>query len=474
MFDLNTIITAIKAIPELFKIIKIVMRDNKPLISIKHLVVKSDFVIKEILNEKFQNLYNEFPSKRVYFHPNEIFNYLKKIYRDHVIINYYNSWDETPVSDLRNKESNMYEKNINFRELKNLSEKFDPMITDKIIEDLKSKGKKIEPNYFCKVTYFYEECGGCVKEIIEFKPIWLVLLWIENISDGSIEIEGYTGKMYYPDSEAKYREYESSLHEKSEGEDYNRNIPLDVLQKGESILIPEYILLAPIESYITENNKELKYDGFSPEFGFVYNFTINRTKDKFYLLGPSLRIKEIKLPRKTEKVHEFDITNMLTVSERFNVGSCPYAIGYKDDEFIYIKDILSKRHEAINIRNYKYIIIAEIENEITLLEKVIICNEGSQKTVLTNEILKKGNFIVINNSERNTKLFLFGKYYPKYGSVNNKYSFVYKYRNLKRFLFHLTMSLAADIQLYTATPNFFSETKKFHIIADRYLSLPNK
>ena len=46
MFDLNTIITAIKAIPELFKIIKIVIRDDKPLISIKHLVVKSDFVIK--------------------------------------------------------------------------------------------------------------------------------------------------------------------------------------------------------------------------------------------------------------------------------------------------------------------------------------------------------------------------------------------------------------------------------------------
>jgi len=140
MFDLNTLITAIKAVPELFKIIKIVMRDNKPLISIKHLVVKSDFVIKEILNKKFQNLYNEFHSKRIYFHPNEIFDYLKNIYRDHVIINYYNSWDETPVSDLRNKESNMYEKNINFRELKNLSKKFDPMITNKIIEDLKSKG----------------------------------------------------------------------------------------------------------------------------------------------------------------------------------------------------------------------------------------------------------------------------------------------------------------------------------------------
>jgi len=438
MFDLNTIKIAIETIPMLSKIIKIVMRHNKPLISIKHLVVKSDFVIKEILNEKFKSLYNEFHSKHIYLHPNEIFAYLRKIYRDHVIINYYNSWNETPVSDLRDKESNMYEKNINFQELKNLSKKFDPMITNKIIEDLKSIGKIIEPNHFCEVTYFYEECGGGVEEIIKFKPIWLVLLWIENISDGPVEIEGYTGKMYYPNSGLEYREYETPSHDKSEGEDYSINIPLNVLQKGESILIPEYILLAPIESYITEDNIELKYDDFGPEFGFTYNFTNNRTKDKFYLLGPSLRIKEIKLARKTVKVHGFDVTNMLTVSERFNVGSCPYAIGYKDDEFIYIKDILSKGYEAINIRSYKYIIIAEIEDEITLLEKVIICNGSSQKTVLTNEILEKGDFMVINNSERNIRLFLYGKYYPKYGSVNNKYSSVYKYQNLKRLLFYLT------------------------------------
>ncbi|HEC91801.1 MAG TPA: hypothetical protein ENI51_02225 [Candidatus Atribacteria bacterium] len=124
MFDLNTIELARETISMLSKIIKIVMRDNKPYISIKHLVMKSDFVVKEILNEKFQSLYNEFHSTHIYLQPNEIFDYLKNIYRDHVIINYYNSWDETPVSDLRDKESNMYEKNINFQELKNLSRKF--------------------------------------------------------------------------------------------------------------------------------------------------------------------------------------------------------------------------------------------------------------------------------------------------------------------------------------------------------------
>ena len=439
MFDFNTIKTAIKTIPELSNIIKVVWRNNKPFISIKHLVVISDFVTEEILRGKFKSLYDKFHAKRVYLHENEIFDYLRKIHRDQVITNWYNNWDETPVSNLRDKESNMYEKNINFHELEDLSKKFDPKITYKIIEYLKSRGKTIKPNHFCEVTYFSEECGGGVEEIIKFKPIWFVLLWIENFSDEPVEIGGYTGKMYYPNNRLGYREYGNPSHDKSEGEDYSRNIPLDVLQKGESTLIPEYILLAPIDSYITENNIKLKRDDFDLGFSFTYNFTNTSTKDEIYLLGPSLRIKEVKLGKKTVKVHEFDVTNMLTVSENFYVGSCPYVIGYKDDEFIYIKDVLSKGNEAINIRTYKHIIIAEIEDEITLLEKISICNGSSQKTVLTNEILEKGDFIVINNSERNTKLFLYGKYYPKYRSViNNKYSLFYKYQNLKKFLFNLT------------------------------------
>ena len=442
MFDPNTIMEAIQTIPILSKLIKIVRRDNKPLISLNHLVVKSDFVIEEILNEKFESLYNEFYSKRIYLHPNEIFAYLREIFRSHVNTNLYNSWEETPVAHLRDKESNMYEKNIDLQELKSLSKKYDPMITNKIIEDLKAKLITIEPDHFCEVTYFYEACGdGGVTEIIRFRPIWLVLLWIQNVSDGPVEIEGYTGKMYFPNSELECREYERSSHTQSEGEDYSRNIPLSALQKEESILIPEYILLAPIKSYITENNKELKYDNFGFEFGFSYNFTNIRTQDKFYLLGPSLRIKGIKLRRKMEEVHRFDVTNMLTVSERFCVGSCPYAIGYKDDKFFYIKDLLSKGYEEINIQNYKYIIIAEIEDEITLLEKVIISNGSSQKTVLTNGILGKGDFVVFNNAEKNIWLFLYGKYYPKHHEVKGKYLSAYKYQNLRRFLFHLATLL---------------------------------
>ena len=455
MIDPKIIIDSIQTIPVLADIIKIVRKNDKPLISIKHLVVKSDFVLNEILGGQFKSLYDEFHAKRVYLHENEVFVCLKEINRGHAVSNYYNSWDETPVSDLRDKNSNMFDKIIDIQELKNLSEKFDPMITGKIIEGLTSGNKVVDIDYFCKVTYFYEECGGnVVNEIIEFRPIWLVLLWIENLSDGPVEIDGYTGKMYYPNSGLEFRELSYN-----EGENYSKNIPFNVLQKGESILIPEYILLSPIESYLTENNKEIKYDEFGLEFGFTYNFTNIQTKDRFHLIGPSLSIREVNLGKRAGKVHEFDVTNMLTVSEIFNVGSCPYVIGYKGGKFFYIKDILTKSYEEINIRNYKYIIVVEIEDEITFLEKVIISDENSRRTLLTSEILEKGNFIVINNLKDNTNLSLYGKYYSKYHIGNNKYALVYKYQNLKRFISHLTTSANTGyMALPSATPKLSSAT----------------
>lgn len=433
MVDPNIIVKAIQTIPALSHIIKIVKKNNKRFISIKHLIVKSDFVLKEILSGRFKRLYDEFHGKCIYLHENEVSTYLKGIYRDHVVTNYYNTWDETPVSDIRNKNSNMFEKIVSIEELTSLSKRFDPKITAKIIENLILVDKAVESNHFCKVAYFYEECGeGCINEIIEFKPIWFVLLWIENISDKPVEIDGYTGKMYYPNNGLEYRELSYN-----EGEISSKNVPFNVLQKGESILIPEYILLAPIESYLTENNKEIKYDDFGQEFGFIYNFTNIQTKDEFHLIGPSLRITEVKLSKRVEKVHEFDITNTLTVSEIFNVGSCPYVIGYRDGEFHYIKDVLSKKYEQINVRNYNHIIIVEIEDEMTFLDKVIISNEISQKTLLTNQILEKGNFIMINNLKDNTNLVLHGKYRSKHHIENNKYALVYKYQNLKRFILQL-------------------------------------
>jgi len=433
MIDPNIILKAIQTIPTLSYIIKIVKRGDKPSISIKHLVVKSDFALKEILSGRFKRLYDEFHAKRIYLHENEVSTCLKRIHRDHVVTNYYNSWDETPVSDSRNKNSNMFEKGVTVQELTGLSKKFDPKITAKIIEKLILVDKTVEPNRFCKVTYFYEECGGNVTEIMEFRPIWFVLLWIENISEEPVEINGYTGKMYYPNNGLEYREISYD-----EGEVYSKNVPFGILQKGESILIPEYILLAPIESYLTESNTKIKYDDFGPEFGFIYNLTNIQTKDEFHLIGPSLSIREVKLGKKVEKVHKFDITNMLTVSEIFNVGSCPYAIGYRDGKFYYIKDVLSKEYEEINVQNYRYIIIVEIENEVTFLEKIIISNESSQKTVLTNTILEKGNFIVINNLKENPNLVLHGKYHSNYHFKSNKYAFIYKYQNLRRSIFQLT------------------------------------
>lgn len=427
------ILEVIQTIPAVSGLIRILKKDNKPIISIKHLIVKSDFVINQIIKNKFVKLYEELHSKRIYLYKNEIFGNLEKMFRDHIIENNYESWEKTPVKDIRDKNSDIFEKEIGLIELKDLIKKHDPIITNNILTAIEKDGKQINPDNFCKVKYIYDPCGDSISESIQFKPIWLVMLWIENISDKPVKIESYNGEIYYPHNGLEYRPFK-----RYEGEDYKKDVPAGILQKGECIFIPEYILLAPLENYLDEEEIEIKCDDFKKYYGFIYNLTNIKTKDDFYLIGASLNINHIKVESRFEEIHELKLENMLTISEFFNVGSCPCIIGCKSRKFYFIKNILIENIEQINIRDFEYLIIAELENETAFLKRVIISNEVFQKELLRNKILQKGGFILINNTKHNTKLIIEGEYFSKFHHKNNKFIRLSKYQNLSKFISYIS------------------------------------
>ncbi len=433
MLDAETILKVIQTIPGLAGVIKVLKRDGKPFVSIKHLVVKSDFVVKQLLNGHFQTFYEQLHARRVYMQNNEVLNYLKAIYRDHVSQNRYNNWDETPVSALRDPNLSTYERTTDIHELIELSQKHDPIITGRIIANLTKNNKTVHPGDFCRISYFDEGCGEEVAEMIEFRPLWLVLLWIENLSDGPIDVGDYSGNMYYPNLELDYRGLSFS-----EGENYRRDIPFNILQKEESILIPEFILLAPIEPYPTHNAKEIKCDSYEDWLDLLYAFTPSQIEKGFHLIGPSLTVAQIGFANITEEVHEFDITNTLTVSDLIEVGSCPYVIGYRGGKIQYLKDVLSNGPEKIDIQSFDYIIIAEIEDEITVLDELSVGDTMSQTTLVRNRTLKKGGFITIDNvKERNAILIIRGRYFARNDNLPNKHVLVWKYQNLRRFVSQL-------------------------------------
>ncbi len=438
MLTAEQLMQAIQTIPALVDVIKILRKDERPLISVKHLVVKSDFVIKEIFGGRFQAFYEKVHAKRVYLQSNDVLSYLREIHRNHITQKVFPGWDETPVSELRDANRDFFERNVDVEELTQLSQRYDPLVTARVVGNLADNRMAIDPKQFCRITYFQAGCGDEIAEMIEFRPLWLVLLWIENLWDGPVEIGDHRGKMYYPNATLDYRQL-SFGH----GEEYTSRVPFKVLQKEESILVPEFILLAPMDAYVSADEEEVNCEAYDGALELLYAFTPIQRAEGFNLLGPSFLVERIDVAGKTHHVHQFDIENTLTVSDLFEVGSCPHVIGYRDEKFYHIKDVLSSGPEIIDIRDFEYIVIAEIEEETTVLDEVAVGDESVQRPLLANKVLRKGDFIVVDNvTEHHVSLTLKGHYFSRHDSANKQYALVWKYQNLMRFLFQLRSKCA--------------------------------
>lgn len=433
MIDHEILLDGLRVVGPLANLIKFIKKDNKPIISIKHLIVKSDHVIEQILNGEFSTIYKDIHLKGIYLHENEISTYLKKIHRQNIIMNSYDNWDETPVCKKRDGTSNMFEIKLKQYEFNDITAKYDKEITGNIIKD-----NKLVPSDFCRITYYFEECGGSITENIEFRPIWFSLLCIENMADEPIEIDKYCGEMYFPNKGLEFRKVKYNL-----GESYERSIPSKILKKAEIILIPEYILLAPIDLLAKETELQQHKSG---EYSvFDYHYEKVEKEESFYLIGPSLNINKVFIENKYEQVNILDLENMLTISESFMIGSCPHIIGYRDKKYIYIKDVLSKGPESIRIENYEFIIIAEIENETTLLEEVCLIKNDIKEIVIKGMTLRKGNIIIINNIKNNEIIQVSGKYFPNDDLIEDKYQLTYKFTNLRAFLSRLKANMDTNV-----------------------------
>src|SRR4030065_543715 len=324
MLDPTTILEGIKTIPAWKKIIKIFTRNSLPIISLKHLVVRSDYAIEQILSMDFGRIYEQFKAKRIYLQENSIFKFLKQYYRPHKRINYYSSWDSSPLVNMQKPTVNMLEIPISYNKLIELSQKYDSKVTGLIVDNFAQKAKELLPKEFCKVTY--------------------------------------------------------------------------ILEKGDSLLIPEYVLMAPMEDYLTNNENVVQNDYFNFE-NYCYKQDEIRDPERYFLIGPSLTVNRISIDQNEEESHKFDLSNVLSVSEFFECGSCPYIFGYKAGSFHYITDILTKSPDVVNIQNYEDVLIAEIEHETSEIERAILCNGLTEKEVINNRSLSLGDSILIKNTD---------------------------------------------------------------------------
>ncbi|EQB63211.1 MAG: hypothetical protein RBG1_1C00001G0790 [candidate division Zixibacteria bacterium RBG-1] len=438
MLDPTTILEGIQTIPALKKIIKIFTRNSLPIISLKHLVVRSDYAIEQILSMDFGRIYEQFKAKRIYLQENSIFKFLKQYYRPHKRINYYSSWDSSPLVNMQKPTVNMLEIPISYNKLIELSQKYDSKVTGLIVDNFAQKAKELLPKEFCKVTYILDSIAECdggtagITEIIEFRPIRFVLLYLVNISEKPVRISNYSGTMYHTNEVLEYRKF-SSEH----GDTFHTdNLPPIILEKGDSLLIPEYVLMAPMEDYLTNNENVVQNDYFNFE-NYCYKQDEIRDPERYFLIGPSLTVNRISIDQNEEEVHKFDLSNVLSVSEFFECGSCPYIFGYKAGSFHYITDILTKSPDVVNIQNYEDVLIAEIEHETSEIERAILCNGLTEKEVINNRSLSLGDSILIKNTDNSPRFMISGKYFAKKNVPKSDAVLLWKFQNIKRYLHYL-------------------------------------
>lgn len=406
----------------------------------KHLVVRDDHVCQELLSGKFETLYKNLRSKRVYLQENEVLRFFRGVFRTHTRVTEYATWADTPVARLHDGISQKLDRVLTIEELRELTRVIDPLVTHEILASASELGR-VSPSDFCHVTYFYDGCGETgVAEITTLRPLWLVLLWVENVSNEPRTLRGYSGLLYSPSDGLGYRDLSQP-----EREPYSSRLPFDLLQSGESLLIPERILLAPLKAPSSTEGQDLHIERFE-DFGLLCSLERQHELQGFDQIGPSLRITHVRLKMFTSGVHRFDLSNVLTLSAQFYVGSCPVLCAYRNGGLIYLKDLIVEGPETVDIRGQDHLVIAEILDETTVLSAVTLSDPDSTKSVAKDLVLQQGEFILISNLREFSHLHIEGRYFPTRTPTDPKAVLPHKLEILERAMKKLTRQINAQFE----------------------------
>lgn len=439
-YDINFLINSFVAYPPLRDLIKVVLKNKKQQVSIQHLVIKSDVIIDEILKGDLSKLCEAISSKP-YLCQNEIFESLKGTNRKTIHRNRFESWDDIPIIDSRATGDNRFSIEIDDRVLMERSSKYDCFVTNKIC--LEDPSTKDMPDEFCSITYHHERCGEeCIVETTEFRQLWLVLLWVCNLSGEPVKIGNCSGKMYYPNVDLEYRNLGYDY-----GEQYDVNLPLKILQSGESLLIPEFILMAPLEEKTSGETEQLieTENVEAADIGYAYSLSRPKNHNGYKLIGPSLSIKYIQVDGVSVEIHDFDPNNLLIISHNFYCGSCPHLLGIDENGIHYIKEILLKSPDIVDVEKFRTIIIAEQEDEITYIEKIICGDKANISVLVENLTLNKGEHLIIEIPNGVRQISILGNYQPRIDIINNERQMEYKYRLISSLSNKLEQKLMKSI-----------------------------
>lgn len=412
-------------------LIQIFKKEDKPTLGFKHLILKNDDHIESFLKFDFSFL-DEVTSKRVFLIENKVFNYGQQYFRRAVQNVYHKNWGVSPFKELAQKDGEKFTKHYKLGDLDKIIKNDDPKISGNIVEELKAQNYSIELDDFARHQVYDFHCHGNVHEVKEFRQMWLVALWIENLSQNPISLQKIRGTFYENNQVVDYR----PLHE-NHGLSRTLEYPSNQVQPGESILLPEFFLLPPLrkdKKSETQDIQGVHWGNAGRNFSYAA-MNITDSSD-YHIIGPSFKPYKIKTKKDDIDVHELDLNNLITINEYLNFGSCPYVFGCNsNNEIDYLGDILTNNYVKLNIKNYSKVFICELEKETTVINEIF----GDGKLLQSNKILHQGDSLVLENANQEIKFIEIYGYYlaerPYEDSISN---FIYKHNLIMNQLISLS------------------------------------
>ena len=260
---------------------------------------------------------------------------------------------------------------------------------------------------------YYE--GGCLgdgfQEDYIFRKLWGAFIAVTNIYDRPLTLESIVGSKSINQNFSRM----SVLTDEIE----TISLPKAPIEPGSTVLVPIALILPPLYSLNREEWSSFDDGNYGETIQVVtHGSIILKNIDDCMTYGPQICPTKVKYKLAgntySQDVHEFDLTNMYTVAEHLNCGSCPHLF-FEGDKISYGRELLA--HCDSNIGkdsfgippNVHSIIIAEIEDETTEIVSIKINGEIYAENI----ILVKTDFIKVPVSPGSI-VKIIGQYIPNH------------------------------------------------------------
>lgn len=381
---------------------------KRDVVHIKHVITDSFYMIKEISNFNLDN----FPIKNSLLLNNEVLEFLRGIiseqeYRRRTYESYFFTSEEEYLKVNRksiiseeNEEYNhyTYQRVPNKEEIKQVCK--DDLITQYLVDN------GCDLNKICIAGAHEDGCAGVdFMESYVVRPIYLKLLTIENLTPDPLTLDSLIA------NQTKGILYKTSSIDKKV---ITIPFPKMKIKSGQTIVIPTGIVLASFDDFLIENESTInRFNVANEQRQEFQKMSLKVNVNELEYIGPHIFPHTLVLNEYSQGIHEFDINNLYHIDRYFMCGSCPHLFFVDNENNIkYVKELFSKLPNVIHSEeilipsNIKSIIVAELENETTYLESILI----NDKMIINDKTLEKTMFEKIPVNEFDT-IIIKGKYF---------------------------------------------------------------